>query len=335
MHPTPSSSPPVSLRDRFGRSKRKLRVSLTDRCNFRCPYCMPEHPQFMERKDRLSTGELRRLLSLFVHELGIGHLRLTGGEPLLRRDLEAVIADCQPLRSSGLQRVSLTTNGALLASRVAGLRAAGLNDANVSLDAIDETIFRTLSGGRSSRPVFAGIEAAQAAGLPLKINAVIVRGANDQQILPLVRWAMHQRLILRFIEFMPLDGRGEWSKARVFSEKEILAQLREHFHVTRLPRDVDPASGYLLDGHFTVGIISTITNPFCGSCDRLRLTAAGDLYACLFSQTGPNLRDQLRRGATDAELLDVIRRAVWNKDAGYATHPGYVERPLTMHSLGG
>lgn len=324
-----------AARDRFGRVKRKLRLSLTDRCNFRCPYCMPVEPDFMAKSQQLTRPELRRLLRLFVADLGITQLRLTGGEPLLRRDLEAIIAECGGLRALGLQRISLTSNGALLADRAAGLKAAGLDDLNVSLDGLSPETFAALSGGRAVQPVLDGIEAATRAGLSLKLNAVMVRGVNDHELPTLVQWAMARRLPLRFIEFMPLDGRGGWSKARVVSEAEIIEALSAHHTVTRLERSHDPATGYLLDGHYPIGVISTVSNPFCSSCDRLRVTADGMLYPCLFSENGPSLRDALRQGATDAELLATIRKAVWHKDAGYVDHPGYVERPITMHTLGG
>jgi cyclic pyranopterin phosphate synthase len=336
----------VPLSDRFGRVKRKLRVSLTDRCNFRCPYCMPEKPDFLPRPDRLTRPELARLLRLFVTELGIQRLRLTGGEPLLRRDLEAVIAECGALRPLGLERISLTTNAALLARRAAGLKQAGLDDLNISLDALSPAIFARLSGGRDVRPVLAGITAARDAGLRLKLNAVIIRDINEDEILPLTRWALREALPLRFIEFMPLDGRGEWSRDRVVSQAQILERLRGEFQVEALPRGNDPAAYYRLhaaDGQAgaaadvapQVGIIATVSNPFCASCDRLRLTADGALYPCLFSERGVSLRDALRAGGDDAALAGLIRTTVWHKDAGYVAHPGYTERPIAMNSLGG
>jgi GTP 3',8-cyclase len=329
-----------ALRDHHGRTKRKLRISLTDRCNFRCPYCMPERPEFMDRADRLTRPELRRLLHLFVGELGIQRLRLTGGEPLLRRDLEGVIEDCGELRALGLERVSLTTNAALLARRAAALKTAGLDDLNISLDALDPKVFARLSGGRAVGPVLEGIAAAQAAGLALKLNAVIVRGINQTEVLPLTHWALERGLPLRFIEFMPLDGRGEWSRERVVTEAEILELLRHEYQVTALPRSNDPAAYFsLLGGRLhegaDLGIIATVSNPFCASCDRLRVTADGKLYPCLFSENGPSLRDAMRRGADDAELAALIRGGVWRKDAGFVAHPGYTERPIAMNSLGG
>jgi len=330
--------PHSGLRDRHGRVKRKLRVSLTDRCNFRCPYCMPDSPEFLERTERLSRRELQQLLRLFVAELGVTHLRLTGGEPLLRRDLEAVVAECGELRALGLERISLTTNAALLARRAAGLKAAGLDDLNISLDALTPDTFARLSGNREVQPVLDGIAAAQAAGLPLKLNAVVVRGVNEDEILPLTRWAMSQDLPLRFIEFMPLDGRHEWSQQRVVTEAEILERLRGEFEVAALKRGNDPAAYFEIrrsGGAARIGVIATVSNPFCASCDRLRLTADGKLYPCLFSPKGTSLRESLRAGAADSELTALIRDTVWHKDAGYVEHPGYAERRIAMNALGG
>lgn len=333
--PRPTAAPPRPIADRFGRIKRKLRISLTDRCNFRCPYCMPERPEFMDRVDRLSRAELSRILMLFVAELGVNRLRLTGGEPLLRRDLEGIVEDAQALRPFGLERISLTSNAALLEKRAAGLKAAGVDDLNISLDAMDPAIFAKLSGGRSIRPVLAGIGAARDAGIPIKLNAVIIRGINESEILPLARYAAREQLPLRYIEFMPLDGRGEWSRDRVVPQAEILEALRAEYAVTALPRSNDPAAYYQLDGGPDVGVIATVSNPFCASCDRLRITADGSLYPCLFSQHGISLRDPMRAGADDAALSALIRTTVWNKDAGYAANPGYSDRPIAMNSLGG
>jgi len=333
--PRPPARPAAPIVDRFGRIKRKLRISLTDRCNFRCPYCMPERPEFMDRADRLSRAELSRVLTLFVTELGVNRLRLTGGEPLLRRDLEGIIEDTQSLKPFGLERVSLTTNAALLASRAKAIKAAGLDDLNISLDALDPSLFSKLSGGRSIKPVLAGIEAARDEGLSIKLNAVIIRGMNEDEILPLARYAAAQKLALRYIEFMPLDGRGEWTRERVVPEADILTKLRAEFAVNALPRGNDPAAYYELDNGSEIGVIATVSNPFCASCDRLRVTADGSLYPCLFSKAGISLRDPMRNGADDAALSKLIRAAVWNKDAGYASHPGYTDRPIAMNSLGG
>jgi cyclic pyranopterin phosphate synthase len=328
-----------NLGDRHGRSKRKLRVSLTDRCNFRCPYCMPVKPDWLPKAQLLTRPELRRLLTLFVRDLGITQLRLTGGEPLLRKDVADIIAESAGLRAHGLERVSLTTNGVLLAEQAVALKAAGLDDVNVSLDALSDAAFKKLSGGRSTAAqVQAGILAARAAGLPVKINTVAMRGYNEAEILPLVRWASQQRISLRLIEFMPLDGGGQWNQQRVIPEAEMLGFLKDEFQITPLAETDDPARYYLLNGSYPLGVISTISRPFCKRCDRLRITASGELFACLFSARGHDLRVLMREGATDAEVLARIKAAVWNKSAGYAQEgaaSGYVERPITMHTLGG
>ncbi|MGH8530219.1 MAG: GTP 3',8-cyclase MoaA [Nevskiales bacterium] len=326
----------INLQDKHGRIKRKLRVSLTDRCNLRCPYCMPEHPEWLPKAQLLDNDELKRLLRLFIGELGITQLRLTGGEPLLRPDLEQFIVALQVLRENGLQRISLTTNGLLLQQRAQALKAAGLDDLNVSLDTLDPAHFTRLSGGRGSlQQVLDGIVAAKAIDLPLKLNCVVIRGYNEDDILPLAHWAYEQNLPLRFIEFMPLDGRGSWSPERVVSEAEILQVLARDFRVEPQPRSHEPATYHLLNGRYQLGVISTISQPFCASCDRLRLTADGELYSCLFSAKGRDLRTPLRADATDEELLQIVRGHVWHKERGYATQPGYVARPLTMHALGG
>lgn len=327
---------PGALIDRHGRVKRKLRVSLTDRCQLRCHYCMPEKPQWLPRAALMQPTELQRLVGLFVRTLGIRELRLTGGEPLLRPDLAAVIAALGALRTDGLRRIALTSNGLRLAPVAATLREAGLDDLNVSLDAITPERFTALTRGQVA-PVLAGIEAAQQAGLPTKLNCVVIRDANEAEIVPLARWAGARGLPLRYIEFMPLDGGGTWSRERVVDEAEILATLRGHWPVLAAePQGSDPARYYALGaGGYRVGVISTVSRPFCSSCDRLRLDARGQLYTCLFSATGTDLLTPLRAGADDASLAALIREAVLGKPAGYATQPGYVERPITMHHLGG
>ncbi|HEX4871114.1 MAG TPA: GTP 3',8-cyclase MoaA [Nevskiaceae bacterium] len=323
------------LIDRHGRRKGKLRVSLTDRCDFQCVYCMPERPRWRPAERLIRAPELHRLVGLMVRRLGIQALRLTGGEPLLREDLEGLIADLAPLRAQGLQRISLTTNAARLAGRARALRAAGLDDLNISLDAVDDAVFRRLSGGHPVAPVLAGIEAAVAAGLPVKLNMVVMRGLNQEQLLPTARWAFERGLPLRLIEFMPLDGRGGWSADQVVGEAELIEALSRHYTVQALPEDAAPAREYRLDGEHRLGVISTISNPFCTRCDRIRLAADGRLYSCLFAAGGPDLLGALREGADDDALEALIRDTVRDKPAGYIARPGYVERPITMHGLGG
>lgn len=322
------------LRDARGRTKRKLRVSLTDRCNLQCLYCMPEHPKWLPREQILRRDELVRLVRLFVAELGVRELRLTGGEPLLRRDVVEIVEALDALRPLGLERIAMTSNAVRLAPLAADLRRAGLDDLNISIDSITPERFRSMTRGDVA-PVLAGIEAARRAGIAVKLNSVAIRGYNEDEILPLVRWAFAEGLPLRFIEFMPLDGRGFWTREKVIDQVEILDRVREAFSVEPLPRTAEPADYVLLDGRFRLGVIPTISNPFCATCDRLRLSATGELYACLFSERGRDLKTPMRAGADDAELAIAIRDHVWHKEAGYAARSGYVERPITMHHLGG
>lgn len=324
---------PLLLQDRFGREKRKLRLSLTDRCNFRCRYCMPEHPQWLPGRELMDRQELVRLATLFV-DAGIEELRLTGGEPLLRNDVVACVAALSRLRKRGLKRLSMTTNGSRLPVLLDDLIEAGLDDLNISLDAVDEPRFQALTG-RPLAPVLNGIEMARNSGIALKLNAVLIQGYNDDQILPLVAWARSRRLPLRFIEYMPLDEPGRWREDQVVSEAHILETLAEHHHVQVLPRSSRPATQYRLDDDYTLGVISTVTRPFCASCDRLRLTANGHLYTCLFSGQGHDLLTPLRHGESDSTLRQRIEQQVWHKDAGYAATPGPVARPITMHGMGG
>lgn len=321
-----------ALVDQHGRAKHKLRLSLTDRCNFRCRYCMPEEPQWIPKQQFLSRLELRSLVAEFVR-LGIRNIRLTGGEPLLRPDLAGIVADLNALRPLGLERISMTTNGSRLAGALPELRRAGLDDLNISLDSVDPQRFRDMTGAELA-PVMAGIDAALALGVPFKLNTVLVRGHNEQDILPLTAWAKRHGMPLRFIEYMPLDAPGRWQANAVVSEQELLDTLGTCYQVRRLPRSEDPATLFTLDGDYRLGVISTISNPFCASCDRLRLTVRGELYTCLFAQQGTPLASLLREGSPE-ELTRRISSAVWRKEAGYAAHRGPVERPITMHTLGG
>ncbi|MCC2656771.1 MAG: molybdenum cofactor biosynthesis protein MoaA [Panacagrimonas sp.] len=323
-----------ALRDARGRHKRKLRVSLTDRCNLQCLYCMPEHPKWLPREQILRRDELVRLVRLFVTELGIREVRLTGGEPLLRRDAVEIVGALNDLRSIGLERIAMTSNAVRLAPVAGALRQAGLDDLNISIDSITPERFHAMTRGQVA-PVLEGIAAARAAGIGVKLNSVVIRGYNEDEVLPLVRWAAGQDVSLRFIEFMPLDGRGLWTRDKVITEAEILEQVGREFGIERLPRTAEPAEYFRLDGRYRLGIIPTISRPFCSTCDRVRLSATGELYSCLFSEACRDLKAPLRSGADDARLAQLVRGHVWHKEAGYAARPGYVERPITMHHLGG
>lgn len=321
------------LIDQHGRVKRKLRVSLTDRCNFRCRYCMPAHPSWMRKQQMLTRDEIAALARLFVED-GTEAIRVTGGEPLLRPDAVECVAALDALRPLGLRRISMTTNASKLAGKLAALRAAGLDDLNISLDAVDPARFRDMRG-HAIEPVLDGIAEALRLRVPFKLNAVLIRGRNDDQILPLAHWAMERGAELRFIEYMPLDAPGNWSAADVVREDDVLGVLRSAHRVAPLPRGREPAAYYEIDGAHRIGFVSTISNPFCGSCDRLRLTARGELYACLFANTGTDLGVALRAGASMDELRQRIRAGVWRKEAGYAARPAPIERPLLMHAMGG
>lgn len=329
----------MTLTDQHGRRKRKLRLSLTDRCNFRCTYCLPEHPVWLAKETLLTDAERFRLVRLMVTGLGITELRLTGGEPLLRRDLEARTAELNVLRDGGLSRIALTSNGYGLAARALAIKQAGVDSINVSLDAVTAAGFARLTGSKYAvAAVQAGVIAAQQAGLAPKLNAVILRGQNEDEILPLAHWAAEQQVPLRLIEFMPLDGSAHWQHGKVVTEAEMLRRLGAQFAIVPEPETSEPARYYQLTSErgssLRLGIISTISRPFCTRCDRLRLTADGQLYTCLFSAQGLDLRSLLREGADDAALSAAIQRAVFHKQAGYAA-TGYVERPITMHGLGG
>lgn len=326
-------APGAALADRHGRVKRKLRLSFTDRCNFRCRYCMPDHPQWLPKKELLTREEMLWLAGLFI-DAGIEAIRVTGGEPLLRADAVERVAALNSLRARGLRRLSMTTNASRLAPLLERLRASGLDDLNISLDALDPGRFRALRRHRIE-PVLEGIDEALRRRMPFKLNTVLIRGENDCEILPLTAWAIERGIPLRFIEYMPLDAPGRWSSEAVVAEDEVLAVLRRHYRVEPLPRTFDPATEFLLDGHYRLGLITTVSRPFCSSCNRLRLTSHGDLYACLFSQSGARLGGSLRAGATPEELHSIIRAQVWAKEPGYIALRAPVERPIRMHAIGG
>ncbi len=326
------------LRDRFGRTMKKLRISLTDRCNFRCVYCMPESPVWGPRKVILSLEELYHLAAVFVARFGVEQIRLTGGEPLVRNGAPRFVAMLQSLRSAGLRRVSLSTNGALLARYAPELADSGLDGVNLSLDSLSPARFHQITGGGDLREVLRGIDAAREAGLPLKLNTVVIRGTNDTEIPALAQWAYRADIPLRFIEFMPLDGRSLWSADKVFTEREIVTLLARDFDVKPLARinEAEPANYYFLNGQFRLGVISTISNPFCARCDRVRLTADGRLFACLFGPAGVDLKSALRPTVSSELLESRIEAAIWNKSPGFVDRSAPIYRgKVGMHVLGG
>lgn len=321
----------TQLVDQFGRHKHKLRISLTDRCNFRCSYCMPDKPEWLAKKDILSFEELLKFCEVMVH-LGIQHIRLTGGEPLMRQGVVNFIHDLNRLKAHGLQRISMTTNAFYLKKYAYALQQAGLDDLNISLDSIDPNTFQNMTK-RSLEPVLQGIAAAQQLNIPIKLNCVLVAGKNDHEIIELTQWAYQQNIALRFIEYMPLDQPEHWQPEKVITEDEIIQKLTAHFQIEKQQRQNDPATIYRLNNDYKLGIISTISKPFCQSCDRLRLTATGELFTCLFANSGTPLRALLQQN--DSSLTATILNAVWHKKAGFIAHQQVPSRKISMHAIGG
>jgi cyclic pyranopterin phosphate synthase len=305
----------VDANDTFGRPLRDLRISVTDRCNFRCTYCMPKEVygrdhRFLDRRELLSFEEITRVARTFV-TLGTQKLRITGGEPLVRRDLERLIAQLAEL---GVE-LTLTTNASLLAAKAQALADAGLNRITVSLDALDDVTFRALNDvDFPVERVLAGIDAASAAGLPVKVNAVVKRGVNEDQIVPMAAFFRERGHTLRFIEFMDVGHTNGWRLDDVVPAAEIVAKLDEAF-------GVEPAEASYRgevaqrwryrDGRGEVGVIASVTQPFCGDCTRARISAEGKLFTCLFSVRGSDLRALIRGGASDEELAAAVR-GIWS-----------------------
>jgi cyclic pyranopterin phosphate synthase len=302
--------------DRLGRPLHDLRISVMDRCNFRCPYCMPkeqfhENYQFLKSRERLSFDELTRLTKLFAG-LGVRKVRLTGGEPLLRANLADLVGDLTGI--PGIEDIALTTNGVLLANHAVDLHANGLKRITVSLDTLDKDIFARLSGGFGALDqVLGGIDAAIAAGLaPVKINAVIERGVNDHTVLDLVEHFRGTQVIVRFIEFMDVGNRNHWDPKMVVPSRELAARINTRWPMHPVSQNYrgEVAERWRFeDGGGEVGFISSVSQPFCGACSRARLSSEGKFYTCLFATEGIDLRGPLRDGADDAELLRIIRGA--------------------------
>jgi GTP 3',8-cyclase len=328
------------LADSFGRIATDLRVSLTDRCNLRCSYCMPaEGLDWLPSPALLTDDELARLLAIAVQRLGITEVRFTGGEPLLRRGLPGIVARTAALRPR--PEISLTTNGIGLARLAGPLRDAGLDRLNVSLDTLSPETFATLARRDRLPDVLAGLAVAAAAGLaPVKVNTVLMRGLNDQEAAPLLRFCLDHRYQLRFIEQMPLDAQHGWRRADMVTAGEILAALSAKFSLTPADpagRGSAPAETFLVDGGpDRVGVIGSVTRPFCGACDRVRLTADGQIRNCLFANDESDLRTPLRAGAGDDQLAVIWRRAVAAKLPGHGINdPGFLQPARPMSAIGG
>ena len=310
------------LPDRYGRALRDLRISVTDRCNFRCPYCMPAEVfgrdfAFLPKELVLSFEEIERLARVFV-ELGVGKLRITGGEPLVRRDLPVLISSLAGIRTPEGEPVdlTLTTNGSALRALAAPLAAAGLQRITVSLDSLDDEVFGSMNGvDFPVSKVLDGITAAREAGLtPIKVNTVVRRGMNEDSVLPLARWARDEGLILRFIEYMDVGHSNGWRLDDVVPAEEIVARIDAEMPLEPVPAQYrgEVAGRYrYVDGTGELGVIASVTRPFCGDCTRARLSAEGSLYTCLFAVAGTDLKGPLRAGASDAELADLVR-SIWS-----------------------
>ena len=328
------------LVDRFGRVHRDLRISLTDRCSLRCTYCMPaEGVPWLPGSTLLTTAELVRIASVAVAH-GVTEIRLTGGEPLLRPDVVDVVAAMTALDGpEGSPEISLTTNALRLPALAAPLADAGLARVNISIDTLQRERFRDLTRRDRLTDTLAGIAAADAAGFrPIKLNAVAMRGVNDDELVDLVRYAVDRGYEMRFIEQMPLDAGHTWARRTMVTGTEILERLAEAFTLTELPgRGSAPAERWLVDGGpSTVGVIRSVSAPFCGACDRVRLTADGQLRSCLFARTETDLRTILREGGTDADLEAAIRTCLAGKQPGHGIDdPTFLQPDRPMSAIGG
>ena len=339
----------MDLIDPFGRTIRDLRISVTDRCNFRCTYCMPEEGmKWLPRSEVLTFEEIERLARIFVEHFEVDGLRLTGGEPTIRAHMPVLVRKLAQLRvpahsasafAGRKPDLSITTNGATFRLLAHELRDAGLDRVNISLDTLDRAKFERMTRRDELVRVLDGIEAAKEAGFaPVKINAVIERGVNDDEIVALARYGRDHEVEVRFIEFMPLDATGHWMHDKVVGQDEIVAAVHAEFPLEPLPpQGAAPASQWrYADGAGTIGVIPTVTKPFCDDCDRVRLTADGQFRTCLFATTEFDLLRLLRDGATDDDLAAEIQRAVGPKWAGHQINQVTFVRPRrTMSQIGG
>jgi cyclic pyranopterin phosphate synthase len=327
----------IPLADRFGRVATDLRVSLTDRCNLRCNYCMPaEGLDWLPTEQTLTDDEVVRLITIGVERLGIREVRFTGGEPLLRRGLVDIVARTHAL---GVE-TSLTTNALGLSRTAQALADAGLDRINASIDTVRPDTFATITRRDRLTDVIAGLEAAKAAGLgPIKLNAVLLRGTNDDQAAELLRWSIEHGYDLRFIEQMPLDAQHDWSRTSMVTAEEIFEALSAEFTLTPhgAPRGSAPAELFDVDGGpATVGVIASVTRPFCGDCDRVRLTADGQVRNCLFAREESDLRTSLRTGAGDEEIAERWVIAMRGKRAGHGIDDEtFLQPDRPMSAIGG
>jgi len=331
----------TQLIDTYGRGHRDMRVSLTDRCNLRCTYCMPhDFAAWLPSKDLLNTDELIEIIEVAVSQ-GIDEIRLTGGEPMLRPDIVEIVSRISSIKNA--PKLSMTTNGLVLAKLAKPLVDAGLRRINISLDTLDRDVFKKMTHRDRIDDVFAGIAAAKEAGLlPVKINTVLLRGVNDGEAVSLLKWALAEDLNLRFIEQMPLDAGGIWNREQLITADEIFAQLSEYYELTPVEyRGSAPAEEFLINGGpATVGIIGSVSRPFCGACDRIRITSDGQLRSCLFSMTETDLRSILRSDLSQSEkteaLISKFHSTVKAKLPGHGINdPSFIQPTRPMSAIGG
>jgi GTP 3',8-cyclase len=326
------------LIDTQGRVVRDLRISVTDRCNLRCVYCMPaEGMPWLPKEQLLTYEELTRFARVCL-DLGVTGIRLTGGEPTVRADLAILVRMLSELQPD--LDLSLTTNGLKLVAMADELRAAGLRRVNVSLDTLDRGRFHAIARRDRLGEVLAGLEAARRVGFtPIKVNAVLMRGVNEDEAVPLAAWGRENGYEVRFIEWMPLDFQHTWSRDRLVPAAEILKAISDAFPLepARVVDPSAPATRYrYLDGRGTVGVIASVTRPFCGHCDRIRITADGQIRTCLFALKEFDVRGALRGGATDEEIADLLRAAVWRKEPGHLINSPWFKQPERgMSAIGG
>ena len=326
------------LIDTFGRIHTNLRISVTDRCNIRCFYCMPETVRFLPRAEILTYEEIERLVRV-VAQMGVNKLRITGGEPLVRAELPRLIEMLAVV--PGIRDIALTTNGILLAGQAQALKDAGLGRLNISLDGLSEETFRKISRREGLDRVLDGIFAAKRAGFDkIRLNAVAIRGITEAEVVPLGRFARQHGMEMRFIEFMPLDAENNWQTEQVLSGKEIREILEAEFGPL-IPLDRDDPSQTAVDYQFAdsigrMGFINPVTQPFCGNCNRLRITAEGTIRNCLFSTEESDVRELLRGGGTDDQIAETVRRAVHAKKPGHGIDTDeFIKPDRAMYQIGG
>ncbi len=337
MTTTPETSRP-KLIDGMGRTIVNLRISVTDRCNFRCTYCMPaDNVEFMDRSNLLSFEEIQRVAQI-VSGMGINRLRLTGGEPLMRKNLPVLIKMLNEV--DGIDDIAMTTNAYFLKDQAQSLKDAGLKRLNVSLDALDPKKFRDVNRRDCLQSVLDGLDTARKVGFKsIKINAVAVRNFSETEIMSLIEMGRSDGFEIRFIEFMPLDSDKVWERDKVLFGHEIVNMIKENYELVPIDNslEIGPASEYnFADGKGKIGIITAVSNPFCDHCNRIRMTADGKLRTCLFSTEETNLKELIRSGATDKTIIETLKQAILVKEPGHKINLDDFERPTrAMHAIGG